>query len=216
MNRYLVAAVKKLNFLSYKRIKPSAILISTLLDKTSSIRQHCRIYNCNIERYSYICRNCLIQNTKIGSFCSISQNCNIGAPSHPTDFVSSSPVFLEGKNYLAKNFSSLKYEDSPPTVIGNDVWIGSDCLIKAGITIGDGAIIGMGSVVTHDVPPYEIWAGNPAKLIRKRFDDETIKRLLKSKWWDLTDHELKKIDYCFDDPIKFLEEVGNIAQEKKR
>lgn len=69
-------------------------------------------------------------------------------------------------------------------VIGNDVWIGLDATIMPGITIGDGAIIGAKSVVTHDVEPYTVVAGNPARVIKKRFDDEIIKRLLKIQWWN--------------------------------
>ena len=90
------------------------------------------------------------------------------------------------------------------TVIGNDVWIGNNCIIKGGITIGDGAIIGMGSVVTHDVPPYEIWAGNPAHLIRKRFDDETIKQLIEIKWWDMSEEELQEIGDLFKNPEELI------------
>jgi virginiamycin A acetyltransferase len=70
------------------------------------------------------------------------------------------------------------------TVIGNDVWIGLEALIISGITIGDGALIGARAVVTKDVFPYAIVGGNPAKKIRKRFDDKTIKDLLEIKWWD--------------------------------
>lgn len=72
---------------------------------------------------------------------------------------------------------------TPRTVIGNDVWIGQGAFIKAGVHIGTGAVIGMGAVVTHDVEPYKIWVGNPARLIRKRFDDEMVQQLLASKWW---------------------------------
>ncbi len=78
------------------------------------------------------------------------------------------------------------------TVVDSDVWIGEMALIKAGVHIGVGAVIGMGSVVTRDVEPYSVVAGNPARIIRKRFDDETIKALLDSlEWWTLPDSKLK-------------------------
>lgn len=75
-------------------------------------------------------------------------------------------------------------------IIGNDVWIGYEAVILAGVTIGDGAIIGTRAVVTKDVPPYSIVGGVPAKSIRKRFDDETIVELLRLKWWDWSEEKI--------------------------
>jgi virginiamycin A acetyltransferase len=69
-------------------------------------------------------------------------------------------------------------------IIGNDVWIGHEVLILSGITVGDGSVIGARSVVTKDVPPYSIVAGNPASIIRLRFDEEIVEKLLKIKWWN--------------------------------
>ena len=89
-------------------------------------------------------------------------------------------------------------------MIGNDVWIGSKCLIKSGVIIGDGAIIGMGSVVTHNVPPYEIWAGNPARRIRSRFDEETIRILLSVKWWNWDEKKLSELGDIFNSRDEFL------------
>ena len=78
-------------------------------------------------------------------------------------------------------------------MVGNDVWLGYQSLIMPGVTIGDGAIIGSRSVVTKDVPAYTIVAGAPAKVVRKRFDEETIGKLLEVKWWDLPDEEVEKL-----------------------
>ncbi len=94
-------------------------------------------------------------------------------------------------------------------VIGNDVWIGLDAILMPGVTIGDGAIIGAKSVVTHDVEPYTIVAGNPARMVKKRFDDETIKRLLKIQWWNwpiqtIEDHR----DVITGNDIDALERLG--------
>ena len=79
------------------------------------------------------------------------------------------------------------------TVIGNDVWIGQNAVILPGVHIGDGAIIGLNSVVAGDVPPYTIVAGNPAKKIRKRFDDELIELMLRFKWWDKSIEEINSL-----------------------
>lgn len=94
------------------------------------------------------------------------------------------------------------------TSVGNDVWIGEGVFIKAGIKIGDGSVVGMGAVVTKDVAPYSIVAGNPAKLIRFRFDHEVIDALLKMKWWDLPDYELRRLGPAFNDPQAMLRNEG--------
>lgn len=78
------------------------------------------------------------------------------------------------------------------TVVGNDVWIGADTMIMPGVTIGDGAIIAARSVVASDIPPYAVAGGNPAKMIRTRFDDETIARLLSIAWWDWTAEKISR------------------------
>lgn len=118
---------------------------------------------------------------EIGSFCSIAIGVKIMlGGGHRTDWVSSYPF----PAFLAQADRSSDYAPCKgPTKIGNDVWIGMGALILAGITIGDGAVIGAGSVVTRDVPPYAIVGGNPARLIRYRFDEETIVALLKMRWW---------------------------------
>ena len=172
--------------------------------KRASYGNGAKLINCEIGRYSYIYDSTAI-NTKIGSFCSIASDCIIGGGFHPTNWVSSSPVFYKGKNVFKKHFSQNEFTEHYNTEIGNDVWIGSRCLIKSGVKIGDGAIIGMGSVVTHDIPPYEIWGGTPARFIRKRFDDDTIKKLLELKWWNLNDKELEKYGDAFNNPKTLFE-----------
>ena len=84
-------------------------------------------------------------------------------------------------------------EKKGATIVGNDVWLGYQCLIMPGVTIGDGAIIASRAVVTKDVEPYTIVAGVPAKEVRKRFDEKTIQKLLEVKWWDLPDGEVEKL-----------------------
>ena len=79
------------------------------------------------------------------------------------------------------------------TVVGNDVWIGRESVIMPGVKIGDGAIVAAYSVVAKDIPPYSVFGGNPARFIKKRFDDDLIELLLRLKWWDLPDEELADI-----------------------
>ena len=161
----------------------------------------------NIGKYSYIGYDSTVVYTDIGRYCSIAAGCFIGGGGHPLGHVSTSPVFHSGKNIFGANLARHEFEPYQRTVIGNDVWIGHDVKIKGGVTIADGAVLGMGAVVTHDVGPYEIWAGNPARLIRKRFDDLVIEKLLNSKWWDLDEQELVKFADYLNAPVLFLEKA---------
>lgn len=99
------------------------------------------------------------------------------------------PLFFEEWELEKKNVTEA-WDNKGDIIIGNDVWIGYERLILAGVTIGDGAIIGTRAVVTKDVPPYSIVGGVPAKSIRKRFDDETIVELLRLKWWDWSEEKI--------------------------
>ena len=182
-------------------------LNACVIDKTSKICSRSELTKCSIGRYSYVGYQNFMVNVSIGSFCSIADRCSIGGAMHPMDYVSTSPIFHEGVNVLQKNFSKHSMPKTPRTVIENDVWIGQGVFIKAGVTVCTGAVIGMGAVVTHDVGPYEIWAGNPARLIRKRFNDELVQRLLDSKWWELGDDELSVYANYFNDPESFLRNI---------
>nr|WP_255481100.1 CatB-related O-acetyltransferase [Pontibacter sp. Tf4] len=97
-----------------------------------------------------------------------------------------------------------KIEETKPIIIGNDVFIGMNVTILDGVTIGDGAVIGAGSVVSKDIPPYAVAYGNPIKVVKYRFSDSTIKRLLETKWWDWDYNKLKKVEEDFFEVDKFL------------
>lgn len=187
-------------------LSPSAVY-NVKMGKKVKIGKSCQVVNTTIGKYTYINSRCAVVNAEIGGFCSIAAGTVIGGGSHPTSWVSTSPIFHSGSNAFNYHFSELPYEPYEKTVIGNDVWIGMNSLIKAGVKIGDGAVIGMGSVVTHDVPPYCIVVGNPAHLIRKRFDDQTIESLQKINWFDFEDSELEKYAKYFNKPDEFIENV---------
>lgn len=181
---------------------------NTQIGKYVKINSGTQIINSLINDYSYCGYDCNFINVKIGKFCCISDNVIIGGASHPMHFVSMSSVFLSHKDSSQIKLGNLDYLPKLETFIGNDVWIGNRVIIKSGITIGTGAVIGTGSVVTKNVPPYAIVAGNPAKIIRYRFDENIILQLLESKWWDLSEDRLKKLSTHFDDPINFLKELN--------
>ncbi len=213
MNSILSLFKWKLFSLFSKRNSISSNLIDWHLDKMSSVGKKVRAYHITMGKYSYVSRNTLIQNTVIGSFCSISEGCNIGMPSHPASFASTSPVFLRGRNCLRINFANIDYVDCPVTHIGNDVWIGAHAQIKSGIIVGNGAIIGAGAVVTKDIPPYAIVGGVPARIIRFRFDEAAVQRLNDSKWWDLPDKVLLEIGNDIANQDVF---VNRAASENQR
>ena len=188
------------------KIAITAILQDSVVDKNAAICGKTKFYRSSIGNYSYIGNNCFINNTTIGKFSSISGNCYIGGTSHPLDWVSTSSVFHKWSNLFSKNFAMHEYEIFRDTYIGNDVWIGEGVKVKAGVTIGDGVIIGMGSIVTKDLEPYGIYAGNPAKLIRKRFDNKTIEELAELKWWNWNDEKIEHYGTSFNNVEKFLRE----------
>lgn len=130
---------------------------------------------------------------RIGKYCSIGTNVTIFLGSeHRVDWVSTYPFsFLSPVWPTAKSISGHP-STKGDVVIGNDVWIGFGTTLLSGVTVGDGAAIGACSVVTRDVPPYAIAAGNPAQIIRYRFDEETIQKLLRIKWWDWPEEKVSE------------------------
>lgn len=156
------------------------------VDKTAKVYPFSIVLNSIIDSYSYISYNCTINNCEIGKFCSIAKGVKIGLGKHPVNFISTSPIFYSPKNPLRKIFSkTAKFQENEHVKIGNDVWIGANVIILDGITVGNGAIIGANSVVNKDVPPFSIVGGVPAKLIKKRFEENIIELLENSNWWDM-------------------------------
>lgn len=199
----------KISYYISKLIKKLYIpaIKNSRIDQRSKVCSGSHVVNTVLGKYSYIGNNCTIIHTEIGNYCSIADNCIIGGASHPIDWVSTSPIFHSGKNVLRKNFSNHKYNPYKKTIIENDVWIGNNCLIKSGVKISSGAIVGMGSIVTKDIGPYEIWAGVPARFIRKRFNDDVIEELLKTKWWDWEEKEIENFAQYFNDVNEFIFQV---------
>lgn len=166
---------------------------------------------------SYIGKRCTMENVKIGKYCSIANDVKLVVGNHPTrDFVSTHPAFFStnkqaGFTFVERTrFEEFSYADEKHfLIIGNDVWIGADAILLSGITIGDGAIIAAGAVVTKDVLPYTIVTGVPARMLRKRFEDEQIEKLLKIKWWDKEQLWIQKYVSSFSKIDCFIEEVEN-------
>lgn len=202
--------------------------------RRAHVYHHCHIGKYTFDytpllRWEGLCKS-------IGSFCSINETACI-VPNHPRDIISTHTSFYVATKYVANDFEAVDdaflkkrkrlsqvygtYEFNPAIndfrsylapnqqcVIGNDVWIGWHAIITPGVSIGDGAIIAAGAVVTHDVPPYAIVGGIPAKVIRKRFSDDMIEKLLKIKWWDWSDEKIMENYAYFYQPEKFVAKFG--------
>lgn len=167
-----------------------------------------------IGAYTYLRGGVIGSLRSIGRFCSVAPGVEIGPGNHPTDFLSTHPF-----QYGASAFSFWpKFRDfdhgkltvpsevikSAP-VIGHDVWIGANCFIARGVTIGDGAVIAAGSVVTKDIAPYAVAGGVPAKVLRMRFSDEIIEKLIQLRWWNFEPVTLQGIS--FDNVVKAISEI---------
>ena len=127
----------------------------------------------------------------IGNYCSIGSGVTFimgGNQGHRADWVSTFPFHFQANIFKEASNAYIKSGD---TTIGHDVWIGSEAMIMAGVSIGDGAIIASRAVVTKDVPPYAVVGGNPAKVLKYRFDEEKIKVLLDLQWWHWSEEKIK-------------------------
>jgi virginiamycin A acetyltransferase len=134
--------------------------------------------------YTAVNRGTLIESGVIGRFCSIAANVSIGMAEHPLHNFSTHVATYEAPLFGLISQPKEVAQRKPPPVIGNDVWIARGATVLRGVTIGDGAVVAAGAMVTRDVPPYAIVAGNPARVVSHRFDEEVIDQFLARKWWD--------------------------------
>lgn len=194
----------------FRKVLQGKCIADSRIDKTARINSGCSVYHSSVGRYSYMGYDCEIINAEIGSFCSLSSGIHIGLAEHPMDWVSTSPVFQNVSSSISKRFARINMPKGKRTTIGHDVWIGTNAIIKAGVQIGTGAVVASGAVVTKDVPPYAIVGGVPAKVIRYRFDEETIARLLATKWWNADDETIQKVAIYAADTKAFITNWGGI------
>ena len=145
-----------------------------------------------------------VEAARIGRFCSIARQTIIGVSGKDMTRVTTHD-FISSPTYGGLTTTIRIPDQKPPTIIGNDVWIGIGAVIMRGVTIGDGAVIGANAIVTRDVPPYAVVGGNPAKHIRDRFPPEQIAALLRIRWWDWSPELLTERVPDFFDMAAFIE-----------
>jgi acetyltransferase-like isoleucine patch superfamily enzyme len=161
-------------------------------------------------KYSYIGENCQIsENISIGKYCSIGPGVAIGASNHPIDWLTTHPFTHVAT--IMEDVDLIPFDRFKKTVIENDVWIGQSAIIKNGVTVHNGAIVGAGAIVLKDVPPYAIVVGVPAKIIRYRFNESIIKELQQLCWWDIDEKYIKKLPFDnIEASIKELKKIKRI------
>lgn len=160
-----------------------------------------RLFDCSIGRFTFV-NSSTLWNCDVGSFCSIAPDSLLGCSSHPLDRISTSPAFYRKQHIISTLTHVDTYDDYPAkTFIGHDVWVGSRAIILPGLRIGNGAVIGAGSVVTKNVDPYAVIGGVPARIIKHRFPKDIIEKLELLKWWE------KDIEFLVDNISLFSLDV---------
>lgn len=204
---------ERLKFVVSKALKKARLssVKSSAVDPTSKIESGTSFVDSKMGRYSFCGYDCDVYLANIGAFTSIANGVVIGGARHPMEWVGMSPVFYAGRDSVKTKFSEHVLAKHPAVDVGNDVWIGRSAIVLGGVTIGDGAVVGAGSVVTKSVPPYAIVAGNPARIIRYRFEDKIIRELEDIQWWNFTDARLRDLGEYFNDVDRFLSVVRNFV-----
>ncbi len=198
-----------------KILNPSCTLKAAELGRNIHLGKHVTIecgshvYAQKIGKYTFINKYCLIDKSveSIGSFCSVAYGCKIGLAGHPMDWVSTHPFAYDKKYGFVKETKREIAATAPKCVIGNDVWIGANAIILAGVKVGDGAIVGANSFVNKDVEPYSIVTGTPARHQKFRFDEVTVNQLRRIEWWNWSREKLKENISLFNQPERFVESI---------
>lgn len=192
-------------------IGDNSIVFNSRLQGMNAINRNNYITDSSIGVGTYTGHNTTIKNTDIGKFCALSWDLSLGGKNHNYNAVTTFPEYHF--NRVLNGKSSIIESSFENTHIGNDVWIGSGSIILRGVKVGDGAVIGAGSVVTKDVPDYAIVAGVPARVIKMRFSGEIIEKLIELKWWDwdielIKQYRIKLTSELTLDVLSELIEIG--------
>ena len=206
--------------IKFRRKTHSKVSYKCRLDKKTILEGHNKIGQVNISSTkvgfgSYLLSG-MASNGEIGRFTSIGSNFQIIDATHPIEYVSTFPGFYKTENKdifcVESNIEINEHKKVGGVksfIIGNDVWIGNNVTVLGGVTISDGAIVGANALVTKDVPPYAIVGGVPAKIIRYRFDQNTINQLISIKWWNWDLEKIKHESQFFNEIETFISQNKN-------
>jgi acetyltransferase-like isoleucine patch superfamily enzyme len=196
------------------RLGKNSTAHNTYFEGKNSIGVEASLKNSYIGKGSYISGFSYLNDVKLGKFCSLGRRVIIGGfGTHPTNWLSTHPAFFSTKEQAGFTYAKMDIfnesiyvdiEKKYHVIIGNDVWIGNNVIILDGVTIGDGVIIGAGAVVAKDINPYAIVGGVPAKLIRYRFSDLLISKIIDSKWWDNDEEWFRQNWKKFSNPEELI------------
>jgi virginiamycin A acetyltransferase len=215
--------------------KDAWVAAQAVLEEPVHVSARACIYgSARVGRYTFVNVDCVLYpQSSCGRFTSLGRCVELGAAKHPVDWLSThlfqltdstfsrDPAYAAIRRTKAERLHPPTVIDHdcwigalhPPTMIGHDCWIGAKSVVRAGVRIGDGAVVGAGAVVTRDIPPYAIAVGSPARVVRSRFSDATVARLLALRWWELPLEDL--VDVPFADVLRAIELLEERASERR-
>jgi acetyltransferase-like isoleucine patch superfamily enzyme len=193
------------------------ISMPELLEHPVSVGAQAEVHrDSTIGRFSFVNNASIIyRNVTLGRFSSVARNCEVGVAIHPTDTLSthsfqySSAGFRNVDGYA--DMPRFHHEEHPATFIGSDVWIGAQVIVKAGVRIGHGAVVGAHSTIIGDVPPFSVIVGSPGRIVRMRFESCIIDSLIATHWWDLQFDQIRVLP--FHDVPKCIEILDKIRED---
>jgi len=192
-------------------IHPTAVLRSCQVGQWTEIGPHTHMVEASFGDYSYCAGENQIIYAEIGKFCSLASHVRVNPGNHPMTRVTQHHMTYRRVQYGFAERDDKEFfawRRAHRCLVGHDVWIGHGAIIMPGVTVGTGAVVGAGAVVTHDVPPYTIVGGTPARLIRRRFPEAIAERLLRSAWWDWDRATLEARFGELNDVERFVERYG--------
>jgi len=163
------------------------------------------LVHANIGAHSYLGPRSIVAHATIGRYCAIAADVAIGTGSHPLERnVSIHPMFYLHRPPKWGLVEADSFQEFRHTIVGSDVWIGTKAVLRDGIEVGHGAVLGAGAIATRDLEPYGVYVGAPARLVRFRFSNEEIAKLLAARWWDRDEQWIRRNARYFDDVGRFL------------